>query len=52
MLHSYMSPGESLGAFMGHLSLDENYLYIYIYIRVSYFSSVKSELNGLISFVD
>ena len=32
MLHSYMSPGESLGAFMGHLSLDENYLYINIYV--------------------
>ena len=45
-----MSPGESLGAFMDPLSLDEKYFCIYI--CAFYFSSVKSEINGFISFVD
>ena len=38
-----MSPRKNLEAFMGPLSLDEKYFCIYI--RVSCFSSVKSELN-------
>ena len=45
MHHGFKSPGESLGAFMGSLSLHEKYFCMYT--CGLYFSSVKSELNGL-----
>ena len=47
MHHSFMSPGESLGAFMGPLTLEKKYFCIYICVC---FSSVKSE--WFYSFVD